>query len=81
MKKRKENDVPDALLQNQEPAKKRSKLVLPSPQITDQVGGRAPTRRGMPRIELSIRRVLDRFGYDNKVTYWGTRRDFRISKR
>ena len=37
MKKRKENDIPDALLQNQEPAKKRSKLVLPSPQITDQV--------------------------------------------
>uniref|UniRef100_A0AAG5CV30 Pre-mRNA-splicing factor CDC5/CEF1 n=1 Tax=Anopheles atroparvus TaxID=41427 RepID=A0AAG5CV30_ANOAO len=36
MKQRKENDVPTALLQNQEPAKKRSKLVLPEPQISDQ---------------------------------------------
>ncbi|XP_037079900.1 cell division cycle 5-like protein isoform X2 [Pollicipes pollicipes] len=35
VKKRKENDIPSALLQNQEPAKKRSKLVLPSPQISD----------------------------------------------
>jgi pre-mRNA-splicing factor CDC5/CEF1 len=26
-----------AMLQNQEPAKKRSKLVLPEPQISDQV--------------------------------------------
>lgn len=36
MKQRKENDIPLAMLQNQEPAKKRSKLVLPEPQITDQ---------------------------------------------
>ncbi|XP_050084340.1 cell division cycle 5-like protein [Anopheles aquasalis] len=36
LKQRKENDIPMALLQNQEPAKKRSKLVLPEPQITDQ---------------------------------------------
>lgn len=36
MKERKENDIPLALLQNQEPAKKRSKLVLPEPQISDQ---------------------------------------------
>lgn len=37
LKARKENNIPTALLQNQEPAKKRSKLVLPEPQITDQV--------------------------------------------
>lgn len=36
MKERKENDIPLAMLQNQEPAKKRSKLVLPEPQISDQ---------------------------------------------
>ncbi|XP_052866087.1 cell division cycle 5-like protein [Anopheles cruzii] len=36
LKQRKENDVPTALLKNQEPAKKRSKLVLPEPQISDQ---------------------------------------------
>ncbi|XP_063217197.1 cell division cycle 5-like protein [Bacillus rossius redtenbacheri] len=36
LKQRKENDVPLAMLQNQEPAKKRSKLVLPHPQITDE---------------------------------------------
>lgn len=36
LKQRKENDIPMAMLQNQEPAKKRSKLVLPEPQISDQ---------------------------------------------
>lgn len=36
LKQRKENDIPQAMLQNQEPAKKRSKLVLPEPQISDQ---------------------------------------------
>ncbi|XP_066249426.1 cell division cycle 5-like protein [Euwallacea similis] len=36
LKQRKENDIPEAMLQNQEPARKRSKLVLPTPQITDQ---------------------------------------------
>ncbi|BES87296.1 cell division [Nesidiocoris tenuis] len=36
IRQRKENDMPLAMLQNQEPAKKRSKLVLPSPQISDQ---------------------------------------------
>lgn len=36
IKQRKENDMPLAMLQNQEPAKKRSKLVLPQPQISDQ---------------------------------------------
>lgn len=36
MKARKENDVPMSLLTNIEPAKKRSKLVLPEPQISDQ---------------------------------------------
>lgn len=35
LKQRKENDIPEAMLQNQEPARKRSKLVLPTPQITD----------------------------------------------
>lgn len=36
LKERKENDMPLAMLQNQEPARKRSKLVLPEPQISDQ---------------------------------------------
>lgn len=37
LKKRKENDIPSALMQgNQEPIRKRSKLVLPAPQISDQ---------------------------------------------
>nr|CAD7589113.1 unnamed protein product [Timema genevievae] len=36
LKQRKENDIPVAMLNNQEPAKKRSKLVLPQPQISDQ---------------------------------------------
>jgi len=37
LKKRKENDIPFVLMQNNaEPSKKRSKLVLPEPQITDQ---------------------------------------------
>ena len=34
-KQRKENDVPGALMAGQEPARKRSKLVLPEPQISD----------------------------------------------
>ncbi|CAH2265552.1 jg10086 [Pararge aegeria aegeria] len=37
LKQRKENDVPQAMLQGDEPAKKRSKLVLPEPQVSDQV--------------------------------------------
>ncbi|XP_045766130.1 cell division cycle 5-like protein [Maniola jurtina] len=36
LKQRKENDVPQAMLQGDEPARKRSKLVLPEPQVTDQ---------------------------------------------
>ncbi|CAH0396111.1 unnamed protein product [Bemisia tabaci] len=36
LKERKENDVPYGMLQNQEPIRKRSKLVLPEPQISDQ---------------------------------------------
>jgi pre-mRNA-splicing factor CDC5/CEF1 len=39
LKKRKENDLPDAILahnKSAEPAVKRSKLVLPAPQISDQ---------------------------------------------
>ncbi|XP_039750014.1 cell division cycle 5-like protein [Pararge aegeria] len=36
LKQRKENDVPQAMLQGDEPAKKRSKLVLPEPQVSDQ---------------------------------------------
>lgn len=36
LKARKENEMPVSMLQNLEPAKKRSKLVLPEPQITDQ---------------------------------------------
>lgn len=36
LKDRKENNVPSAMLNNEEPAKKRSKLVLPEPQIDDQ---------------------------------------------
>lgn len=35
LKKRKENDMPMAMLQNAEPERKRSKLVLPEPQISD----------------------------------------------
>uniref|UniRef100_A0A8D9A036 Cell division cycle 5-like protein n=1 Tax=Cacopsylla melanoneura TaxID=428564 RepID=A0A8D9A036_9HEMI len=35
LKQRKENDIPQAMLQNLEPEKKRSKLVLPEPQISD----------------------------------------------
>ncbi|XP_026274832.1 cell division cycle 5-like protein [Frankliniella occidentalis] len=34
-KNRKENDVPGSMLAGQEPARKRSKLVLPEPQISD----------------------------------------------
>lgn len=34
--KKRENEVPIAMLQNQEPERKRSKLVLPEPQISDQ---------------------------------------------
>ncbi|XP_072939643.1 cell division cycle 5-like protein [Epargyreus clarus] len=36
LKQRKENDVPQAMLQGEQPARKRSKLVLPEPQVTDQ---------------------------------------------
>ncbi|XP_028025888.1 cell division cycle 5-like protein [Bombyx mandarina] len=36
LKQRKENDVPQAMLQGDAPARKRSKLVLPEPQVTDQ---------------------------------------------
>jgi pre-mRNA-splicing factor CDC5/CEF1 len=36
MKNKKENNIPAAMFNNDEPAKKRSKLVLPEPQITDQ---------------------------------------------
>lgn len=36
LKKQQENSVPAELLNDSEPARKRSKLVLPSPQITDQ---------------------------------------------
>ena len=35
LKQRKENDIPEELMNNEEPARKRSKLVLPSPQISD----------------------------------------------
>ena len=35
LKNRKENDIPAALLNNEEPTRKRSKLVLPQPQISD----------------------------------------------
>merc|ERR1711997_376193 len=35
LKERKENNIPQALLNNEEPSKKRSKLVLPEPQIAD----------------------------------------------
>ncbi|KAH8379246.1 hypothetical protein KR009_003876 [Drosophila setifemur] len=35
LKQRKENEVPSAMLQNLEPERKRSKLVLPTPQISD----------------------------------------------
>lgn len=37
LKQRKENDVPQAMLMGDQPARKRSKLVLPEPQVTDQV--------------------------------------------
>ena len=36
MKQRKENDLPLSMLQGDEPQRKRSKLVLPEPQISDQ---------------------------------------------
>ncbi|XP_025204697.1 cell division cycle 5-like protein [Melanaphis sacchari] len=36
LKQRKENEVPLAMLNNQEPIRKMSKLVLPEPQISDQ---------------------------------------------
>ncbi|XP_034945889.1 cell division cycle 5-like protein [Chelonus insularis] len=36
LKQRKENDIPMGMLNNDEPIKKRSKLVLPEPQISDQ---------------------------------------------
>ncbi|XP_043491814.1 cell division cycle 5-like protein, partial [Polistes fuscatus] len=36
LKQRKENDIPMGMLNNEEPVKKRSKLVLPEPQISDQ---------------------------------------------
>jgi len=35
MKQRKENDMPVTLQLNEEPSRKRSKLVLPEPQISD----------------------------------------------
>ncbi|KAK3923734.1 Cell division cycle 5-like protein [Frankliniella fusca] len=35
LKNRKENDVPGSMMAGQEPARKRSKLVLPEPQISD----------------------------------------------
>ncbi|XP_034484206.1 cell division cycle 5-like protein [Drosophila innubila] len=35
LKQRKENEMPSAMLQNMEPERKRSKLVLPTPQISD----------------------------------------------
>jgi len=36
LKQRKENEIPAALLQGDQPSAKRSKLVLPEPQISDQ---------------------------------------------
>merc|ERR1712223_217167 len=36
LKDRKENNVPAQVFNNEEPARKRSKLVLPTPQIDDQ---------------------------------------------
>ncbi|XP_008551894.1 cell division cycle 5-like protein [Microplitis demolitor] len=36
LKQRKENDIPMGMLNNEEPLRKRSKLVLPEPQISDQ---------------------------------------------
>lgn len=36
LKQRKENDMSAGMLNNQEPVKKRSKLVLPEPQISDK---------------------------------------------
>ncbi len=35
MNRRKENDLPLAMVQGEEPQRKRSKLVLPEPQISD----------------------------------------------
>jgi len=35
MNKRKENDLPLAMVQGEAPARKRSKLILPEPQISD----------------------------------------------
>lgn len=35
-KKRKEDDTPDAIFRKDQPDKKRSKLVLPAPQISDR---------------------------------------------
>ena len=35
LKQRKENDIPAEMMNNDEPARKRSKLVLPAPQISD----------------------------------------------
>lgn len=37
LKQRKENDIPSSMMSGDGPAKKRSKLVLPEPQISDQV--------------------------------------------
>lgn len=36
MKKRKEEDLPESIFNKNQPDKKRSKLVLPTPQITDK---------------------------------------------
>nr|CAG4643777.1 EOG090X02CC [Lepidurus arcticus] len=36
LKQKKENEVPEALLKNEQPSKARSKLVLPEPQISDK---------------------------------------------
>jgi len=35
LKERKENNIPSTMMNNDEPARKRSKLVLPEPQISD----------------------------------------------
>jgi len=37
LKQRKENNIPESMLSGDQPARKRSKLVLPEPQISDQV--------------------------------------------
>jgi hypothetical protein len=63
LKQRKENDIPMAMLQNQEPAKKRSKLVLPEPQISDQVGRRLKySDNGVQHSEL--------LGFTNLPIIW-----------